>query len=65
MDAMSTLSSSPSDTIVSIHAPVMDAISYRFIYRRLVFSFNPRARDGRDSFCNGAPLARVFQSTRP
>ena len=35
-------------TLVSIHAPVMDAKSaYRFA--RLVACFNPRARDGRES----------------
>ena len=34
--------------MVSIHAPVMDAISDHFLSNNLKLSFNPRARDGRD-----------------
>ena len=34
--------------IVSIHAPVMDAISHGLGLARRDYGFNPRARDGRD-----------------
>ena len=49
---------------VSIHAPVMDAISLDEL-ARLVASFNPRARDGRDIISLVYGLVAVFQSTRP
>jgi len=50
--------------LVSIHAPVKGATTYRFLWSRGA-SFNPRAREGRDRRDFDAALFPKFQSTRP
>ncbi len=47
MDANPLISLTNCSRLVSIHAPVMDANS-TLVGRSLVYSFNPRARDGRE-----------------
>ena len=47
MDAKSTLPLKVYQKNVSIHAPVMDAKGYEPVWV-FIYSFNPRARDGRE-----------------
>ena len=52
-------------SIVSIHAPVMDA-NPEVLETNGTACFNPRARDGREVFLiSNAMFAYTFQSTRP
>ena len=48
MDAILIMQKELHKSIVSIHAPVMDAIGITALMRLFTCCFNPRARDGRD-----------------
>ena len=64
MDAIITMLAGSVGVLVSIHAPVMDAMLWLQRYDTYQ-SFNPRARDGRDKQMQQFELITVFQSTRP